>query len=212
MPRYQRKDHFHQRAQREGFRSRAAYKLLEVQERQGLLRGGQRVADLGCWPGGWLQVAARAVGETGRVLGVDQRPMEDLGLKQVQVLEADLCDPELAPRIREALGGRADVVLSDAAPQLTGVRPTDRAREEELLGAIERLLPGLLKRGGDLLLKVLESPEAQAALQRIRVRFDRARSLRPGASRKGSSERYLLARGYRPPQAAPPGPPEAGTG
>lgn len=203
MPHYRRKDSFHQRAKREGYRSRAAYKLDEIQERHGLLRAGQRVADLGCWPGGWLQVAAGRVGPTGRVVGVDLAPLEELGLANVSVLEADLTDPGLAPRLREALGGPADVVLSDAAPKLTGIRATDRAREEKLLGAIERLLPHLLKRGGDLLLKVLESPEAQEAMQRIRVRFDRARSLRPAASRKGSSERYLLARGYRPPPLAP---------
>ncbi len=198
MARYQRKDSFHQRAKREGYRSRAVYKLDEIQERHGLLRPGQRVVDLGCWPGGWLQVAARCVGSTGRVVGIDRTPVEPLHLDRVVTLEADLTDPELAERILEALGGAADVVLSDAAPKLTGIRAADRAREEELLGAIERLLPRILKRGGDLLLKVLESPEAQEVMQRIRVRFDRARSIRPAASRKGTSERYLLARGYRP--------------
>lgn len=153
-------------------------------------------------------MAADCVGASGRVVGVDLAPVEALGLEGVVVLEADLTDPALAARLREALGGPADVVLSDAAPKLTGIRASDRAREEELLGGIERLLPQILKRGGDLLLKVLESPEAREALQRIRVRFDRARSLRPAASRKGSSERYLLARGYRPaPLAA-----EAGAG
>ncbi len=199
---YQRKDHFHQRAKREGYRSRAAYKLAEIQAQHGLLGAGQRVVDLGCWPGGWLQVAADCVGASGRVVGVDLAPVETLGLDAVVVLEADLTDPGLAARLREALGGPADVVLSDAAPKLTGIRATDRAREEELLGAIERLLPRILKRGGDLLLKVLESPEARETLQRVRIRFDRARSLRPAASRKGSSERYLLARGYRPPPLA----------
>jgi 23S rRNA (uridine2552-2'-O)-methyltransferase len=202
VPRYERKDHFHQRAKREGYRSRAAYKLDEIQTRHGLLRAGQRVADLGCWPGGWLQVAAGRVGAAGRVIGVDLAPVEDLELANVVVLKADLTDPALASRIREALGGPADVVLSDAAPKLTGIRASDRAHEEELLGAIERLLPRILKRGGDLLLKVLESPEAQEVMQRIRVRFDRARSLRPEASRKGTSERYLLALGYRPPPLA----------
>jgi 23S rRNA (uridine2552-2'-O)-methyltransferase len=202
VPRYERKDHFHQRAKREGYRSRAAYKLDEIQARHGLLRAGQRVVDLGCWPGGWLQVAAGRVGSAGRVVGVDLAPVEALDLANVVVLEADLGDPALAPRICEALGGPADVVLSDAAPKLTGIRATDRAREEELLGAIERLLPRILRRGGDLLLKVLESPEAREVMQRIRVRFDTARSLHPAASRKGSSERYLLALGYRPPQLA----------
>ncbi len=204
MARYERKDSFHQRAKREGFRSRAAYKLNEIQRSSRLLRPGLRVLDLGCWPGGWLQVAAELVGPKGRVVGVDQAAVEPLGLEQVRTLEADLTDPELAPRLLEALGGRADVLLSDAAPKLTGVRATDRAREEALLCAIEELLPQLLRRGGDLLLKVLVGAEAQVGLQRIRLRCDRARSLRPAASRKGTRERYLLARGYRP--LAPTGP------
>jgi 23S rRNA (uridine2552-2'-O)-methyltransferase len=160
------------------------------------------VVDLGCWPGGWLQVAARCVGHSGRVVGVDVTPLDPLHLDRVVFLQADLTDPDLGPRLVEAAGGPADVVLSDAAPKLTGIRATDRAHEEQLLAAIERLLPAILRRGGDLLLKVLESPEAQEAMQRVRVRFDRATSLRPSASRKGTSERYLLARGYRPPPAA----------
>jgi 23S rRNA (uridine2552-2'-O)-methyltransferase len=89
------------------------------------------------------------------------------------------------------------VVLCDAAPKLTGVKPTDRAREEALLEAVEALLPRLLRPGGDLLLKILESPDAQAVDRRLRTCFERARTVRPSASRKGSSERYLLARGYR---------------
>jgi 23S rRNA (uridine2552-2'-O)-methyltransferase len=143
---YERKDHFHQRAQREGFRSRAAYKLEEIQTKHRLLRRGQRVIDLGCWPGGWLQVAARVVGSTGRVVGVDvavvEPPIEN---ENVIALCGDLSDPDLATRLVEALGGRADVLLSDAAPKLTGVRVTDRVREEAVLEAVEGLLPALLR-------------------------------------------------------------------
>jgi 23S rRNA (uridine2552-2'-O)-methyltransferase len=167
-----------------------------VQRRERLLRPGQRVVDLGCWPGGWLQVAARAVGETGRVVGVDRTPLEPgLEAPGVVVLELDLAAPDAAARIRAALGGPADVLLSDAAPKLTGVRATDRAREEALLEAIEVLVAELLRPGGDLLLKLLESPEARAAAQRIARGFERSRTLRTAASRKGSSESYLLARG-----------------
>jgi 23S rRNA (uridine2552-2'-O)-methyltransferase len=197
---YVRKDHFHQRAKREGFRSRAAYKLEEIQRSERLLRPGQRVADLGCWPGGWLQVAARAVGPRGRVVGVDLAALDPpLDEDNVTALVGDLGDPELAGRIREALGGLADVVLSDAAPKLTGVRATDRARGEALLESIEGQLEALLAPGGVLLLKLLESPEAQAVDRRLRARFARARSLKPSASRHGTRERYLLARGYRAP-------------
>ncbi len=199
MAGYQRKDSWHQRAKREGFRSRAAYKLSEIQQRHRLLRRGQRVVDLGCWPGGWLQVAARAVGRTGRVVGVDLAPLDEpLGEPNVAVLCADLASPEIVERILDALGGPADVVLSDAAPKLTGVRATDRAREQELLESIEALVSKLLHSGGDLLLKILDGPEAQAVERRLRARFAQAKTVKPRASRKGSAERYLLARGFRP--------------
>jgi 23S rRNA (uridine2552-2'-O)-methyltransferase len=156
------------------------------------------VLDLGCWPGGWLQVAARAVGGDGRVVGVDRRPLDaPIDAPQVCALEADLADPLTPERVLTALGGPADVVLSDAAPKLTGVRATDRAREEALLEAIEALLARVLRPGGDLLLKVLEGPEAQAVERRLRGRFEKARTLKPAASRRGTSERYLVARGFR---------------
>jgi len=113
------------------------------------------------------------------------------------VLEADLSEPGVAERILEALAGPADVVLCDAAPKLTGIRDRDRAQEEELLLAVEGLVTQLLRPGGDLLVKVLESPEARAVERRLGGRFERAKALRPAASRQGSSERYLLARGLR---------------
>jgi len=195
---YRRKDAYHQRAKREGYRSRAAYKLLEIQRRVKLLAAGQRVADLGCWPGGWLQVAADAVGPGGRVAGVDVAAIDPpLELANVVALSGDLADPAVRAALLEALGGPADVVLSDAAPKLTGVRATDRAREEALLEAIEAALPQLLRPGGSLLLKLMEGPEAQAVEKRLRDRFARARSLRPEASRKGTTERYWLGTGFR---------------
>ena len=137
MAQYHRKDVYHQRAKREGFRSRAAYKLADIQRRERFLQHGARVVDLGCWPGGWLQVAARAVGAEGCVVGVDVRALDaPLDEMNVRFLEADLTDPDVATRVRAALGGPADVLLSDAAPKLTGIRDTDRAREEALLEAI----------------------------------------------------------------------------
>ncbi|MCI0548904.1 MAG: SAM-dependent methyltransferase, partial [Candidatus Rokubacteria bacterium] len=151
--------------------------------------------DLGCWPGGWLQVAAAAVGERGRVVGVDVAAVEPLPAPQVALLQADLTEPELPARIRAALGGLADLVLCDAAPKLTGIRDRDRALEEELLLAVEALVPELLRPGGDLLVKILESPEAREVERRLAARFERSKALRPSASRQGSSERYLLARG-----------------
>ncbi len=192
---YQRKDALHQRAKREGFRSRAAYKLQELQRTHRVLRRGQRVVDLGCWPGGWLQVAARIVGAEGRVVGVDVAEVEPLGLANTFAIQADLTEPGVAERILDALGGLADVVLCDAAPKLTGVRATDRAREESLLEAVEALLPVLLRPDGDLILKLLDSPEAQAVVARLRKQFARTKLTGLATTRRHSSERYLVAQG-----------------
>lgn len=158
------------------------------------------MADLGCWPGGWLQVAARRVGPRGRVVGVDVAACDPLDAPGVTALQGDLEDPGTAPRMLEALGGPADVVLCDAAPKLTGVRDRDRAREERLLEAVEALLPRLLRPGGDLLLKILEGPEAQTIEKRLRRHFSTSKAVKTAATRKGSTERYLLARAYAPPE------------
>ena len=195
---YQRKDTFHQRAKREGYRSRAAYKLIEIQRRTQVLRPGQRVIDLGCWPGGWIQIAAREVGPAGRVVGVDLAAIDPpLEFANAVALIGDLTQPAVRKAVLEAAGGAADLLLSDAAPKLTGVRATDRAHEETLLAAIEAALPELLAAGGALVLKLMEGPEAQSTEQRLRARFAGARSLRPDASRKGTTERYWIGTGFQ---------------
>jgi 23S rRNA (uridine2552-2'-O)-methyltransferase len=203
VARYDRKDAYHQRAKREGFRSRAAYKLQELQRAQRVLARGQRVVDLGCWPGGWLQVAANVVGPGGRVVGVDKAALDPpLDLANVFAIQGDLEEPAVAKAILEALGGEpADVLLCDAAPKLTGIRDTDRANEERLLEAVEALIPQLLRPGGAMILKLLEGPEAAAIDKRLRARFDQKKATRPASSRKGTSERYLVAKGYRGPAA-----------
>jgi 23S rRNA (uridine2552-2'-O)-methyltransferase len=199
MARYQRKDAFHQKAKREGFRSRAAYKLQDLQRAQRVLSRGDRVVDLGCWPGGWLQVAAQLVGPRGRVAGVDLAEIDPpLEFANVVAIQGDLSEAAVSKEILDALGGElCDVLLCDAAPKLTGVKATDRAREEALLEAVEALIPLLLRPGGSLILKILEGPEAQAIERRIRGGFEKAKATRPDSSRKGTSERYLVARGYR---------------
>jgi 23S rRNA (uridine2552-2'-O)-methyltransferase len=114
----------------------------------------------------------------------------------VVAFQADLAEATVAERILDALGGQADVVLSDAAPKLTGIRATDRAHEEALLEAIEALLPALLRPGGTLVAKLLEGPEAQTIAKRLQKRFGSARITKSEATRKGSSEKYLIARNF----------------
>jgi len=159
--------------------------------------------DLGCWPGGWLQEASRVVGAAGRVVGVDLAAVDPpLPETNVVALVGDIEDTSICERIREELGGRCDVLLSDAAPKLTGIRERDRAIEERLLEAVEGLIPLLLRKDGDLLVKLLECPEAQQFQRRLRARFGRLKTIKASATRKGSSERYLLARGHRPVESA----------
>lgn len=207
MPKYDRKDHYHQLAKAEGYRSRAAYKLLEIDDAQRVLRRGARVADLGCWPGGWLQVAAERVGLEGRVVGVDIAAIDPpLSLANVFALSGDLSEPAVITALLEQSGARFAVVLSDAAPKLTGIRATDRAREEALLEAIAAAIPELIAPGGTLLVKLLECPEAHAFELGVRKQFEATQVLKPKASRKGTTERYLLARGYRAATAPTSGP------
>ena len=157
------------------------------------------MVDLGCWPGGWLQVAAEAVGPAGRVVGVDLAAIEPpLEFANVIAFQGDLAEARvLAAHSRRRSAARPTSCSRDAAPKLTGVRDADRAHEGALLEAVERALPRLLRPGGDALIKILESPEAQAVEKRLRTRFTRAKSFEPAASRPGTRERYLLAFGFR---------------
>lgn len=198
MARYQRKDHLHQKAKKEGLRSRAAYKLEEIQKQFRILERGHRVLDLGCWPGGWMEVAVRLVGGNGTVVGIDLAEVDPpLPQPNATALVGDLEAEDTPARLLEAIGGApADVVLSDAAPKLTGVRETDRANEERLLEAIEALLPKVLAPGGTFVVKVLEGPEAQAIVKRVQDSFAKAKTVKLQSTRKGSTEKYLVARGF----------------
>ncbi len=198
---YERKDAFYRRAKSVGYRSRAAYKLAEMVQRERLIRRGDRVVDLGAWPGGWMQVAAEAVGPEGRVVGVDLVEITPLAQVWARTVFGDVADENVQGRALELLGGQADVLLSDMAPKLSGVRARDEARAAELvhlaLGAAVRLL----RPGGRMLLKVFTGSDSGDLLRGIAARFDKVRMTRPEATRKGSSELYAVTAGYRP---APP--------
>ena len=184
-------DPYVQRARREGLRSRSAYKLIEIDDRYRLLRRGARVLDLGSAPGGWLQVAAQ---RGGRVVGLDLEEVAPLA--GAVVLRGDLFDPAIPQRLLAALGGPADVILSDVAASSTGQRAVDRLRAEAVGEAVLDLVPELLAKGGSLLVKLVRGAE-NAIAERARPAFSRVRLVRPPATRRESSEIYLLAQGYR---------------
>jgi 23S rRNA (uridine2552-2'-O)-methyltransferase len=191
---YQRKDAFYARAKAEGYRSRAAYKLLELARRYQLIRRGDHVVDLGAWPGGWLQVAAELVGPRGIVVGVDLLAIDPLPEACVSTVVGDAADPAVLAQVRERCGGRVDVVLSDLAPKLSGVRDRDAARAAALAEAGLAVAEQLLAPGGRLLMKVFSGAEAEALALARRI-FTTAKLTKPGSSRRESAEMYLVATG-----------------
>jgi 23S rRNA (uridine2552-2'-O)-methyltransferase len=188
------RDPYVQQAARQGYRSRAAFKLLEVDARDHLLRAGMRVLDLGAAPGGWSQVAAKRVGPTGLVVAADLAPMQPIA--GVRFVSGDLRDPETRKRLEEALdGSRADLVLSDMAPNLSGVAASDEARAQELVESAVALCAALLKPDGALLVKMFHGSGLEAVIQRMRAVFKHVEMRKPPASRSRSSEVYVLCRG-----------------
>jgi 23S rRNA (uridine2552-2'-O)-methyltransferase len=199
---YERKDAHYRRAKAEGFRARSAYKLVELDDRHRLLRAGDRVADLGAWPGGWLQVALDRVGPTGRVVGVDLVAIEPLAGRPLEVIVGDVRDDAVLADIVMHLGGPADVVLSDVAPKLSGIRDTDEAHSEELVTAVLKALPRLLRRDGRALIKVFMDSNHRRTVAAFRACFEHVTTTRPDASRRGSAELYVVATQFRGPTAA----------
>jgi 23S rRNA (uridine2552-2'-O)-methyltransferase len=193
---YQRKDAFYARAKQAGYRSRAAYKLAELARRYKLIDRGDHVVDLGAWPGGWLQVAAELVGPRGVVVGVDLKAIDQLG-GVVATIVGDARDAAVREQIRSRCNGRVDVVLSDMAPSLSGVRDRDIAQAVELATTAVGTAVHMLAPGGNLVLKLFTAPEADALVAEVRRRFGSAKLTRPEATRKGSDEIYLVCSGFK---------------
>jgi 23S rRNA (uridine2552-2'-O)-methyltransferase len=189
-------DPYVRKARALGYRSRAAFKLAEIDRTDRLFAPGQRVVDLGAAPGGWSQVAAEKVGPTGQVVAVD---LLDLApLPGVTVVRGDFSMAAVLREVEQALGGaRVDLVLSDMSPNLSGVAATDQARSIHLCELALDFALAHLKPEGSLLLKAFQGAGFPAFLQRLRASFGRVASRKPGASRSQSSEMYLLARGPR---------------
>jgi 23S rRNA (uridine2552-2'-O)-methyltransferase len=186
------------RAKHEGFRSRAAYKLIEIDDKFRFLKPGGLVVDLGAAPGGWSQVAARRVaakGGRGRVIAIDL--LELAAIADVEFLHLDFLDAEAPRRLKAMLGGTADVVLSDMAANTTGHKRTDHLRTMGLVEAAAEFASDVLKPGGTLLAKVLQGGTQHELLARLKRDFATVRHVKPSASRSESAELYLLATGFR---------------
>lgn len=190
-------DAYVKRAQAEGWRSRAVFKLEEIDRRDKLLRPGMTVIDLGAVPGGWAQYAARRVGADGRVIALDILPMDPVA--GVEVLEGDFREESVLAALRERLGpGGADLVMSDMAPNISGVSAVDQPRAIYLAELALALAQEVLRPGGDLLMKVFQGEGYEELVRDIRASFAKVTVRKPQASRTRSREVYLLARNFRP--------------
>jgi 23S rRNA (uridine2552-2'-O)-methyltransferase len=183
------------RAKHEGFRSRAAFKLMELDDKHRLLKPGARVVDLGAAPGGWSQVAAQRVGEKGRVVAIDLLDMP--AIPGVDFLQLDFLDASAPDKLKDMLGGDADVVLSDMAANATGHRKTDHLRIVALAEAAAEFAREVLKPGGAFLCKVLQGGTEATLLTQLKRDFASVKHVKPAASRTDSAELYLLATGFR---------------
>lgn len=186
-------DPFVVEAKAKGYRSRAAFKLREIDDRFGLIRRGARVIDLGCAPGGWMQIAVER--GAGIVVGVDLLPVEPLA--GARIIEADFTDPACGARLMDLLGGAPDLILSDMAPNTTGHRQTDHLRIVGLIEAAMEFTVDVLKPGGAFVSKAFQGGETAALLAVLKGAFAEVRHIKPKASRAESSELYLLARGFK---------------
>lgn len=188
------------RARKDGWRSRAAYKLLEIDDKQHLLKPGQRIVDLGCAPGGWCQVAARATGSADAdplVIGIDYLPVDPI--PGVLIFEKDFTDPDAPEALIKALGGhKADLVLSDMAAPTTGHRATDHLRIIHLVELAADFAIQVLAPGGTFVAKVFQGGTEHELLAMLKRNFATTFHIKPPASRAESAETYLVAKGFRP--------------
>ena len=180
-------------AQAKGYRSRAAFKLAEIDDKLHLIKRGCRVVDLGCAPGGWIQVALER--GAGSVAGVDLLPVEPL--PPAKIIEGDFTEPGCGERLIELLGGAPDIILSDMAPNTTGHRQTDHLRIVGLIEAAVDFAIQTLKPGGAFVSKAFQGGETAAVLALLKAHFAEVKHIKPKASRQESSEVYLAATGFR---------------
>ncbi len=186
-------DPYVRRAKSEGYRSRAAFKLIELDDKFPILKPGARVVDLGAAPGGWIQVALQR--GASQVVGVDLLEIEPIA--GAELMQLDFTEPDAPDRVKAALGGPADAVISDLAPWTTGHKPTDHLRIIALVEAAAEFALETLKPGGGFVAKVFQGGAEGELLERLKHRFEKVRHAKPDASRSESAETYLVALGFK---------------
>ena len=189
-------DPYVKQAQKEGYRSRSSYKLIELNEKDRLIRPGMLILDLGSAPGGWSQVAGRLVGEKGRVLATDILPMEPL--KNVDFIQGDFTEESVFNQILTALNGaKIDLVISDISPNITGIDSADQGSSIYLVELALDMARRVLKPKGNFVAKVFQGSGSDAYLKDVRTSFEKVSVRKPAASRSRSREVYVVAKGFK---------------
>jgi 23S rRNA (uridine2552-2'-O)-methyltransferase len=191
-----RKDQYRRLAKDQGYRARSAYKLLQLDNSYHLLRKGSIVIDLGCAPGGWLQIARKKLGDSGKVVGIDIKRVAPI--PGTEVLQGSIEDPSLIEKIAQILGSKADVILSDLAPNVSGVWDIDHARQISLTSAALDFARKTLREGGSAVFKVFEGEMLKDLKSRLNENFAKVILSKPSASRQASSELYLVCFDFKP--------------
>lgn len=191
------REYYYRKAKEENYRSRATYKLVQANQKYGFIRLRDIVVDLGAAPGGWIQAARKMTGKYGFVLGVDLKPIEPFTQEYIRTIVADLTEPDVAEQILSFLPRKADVVISDAAPNITGVWEVDHARQIDLATKAVEIAQRIMRLGGNFFVKVFEGDLLNEFIQSVKANFEVVKIVKPQASRAKSSEMYLLAIGLK---------------
>lgn len=191
------REFYYKKAKSENYRSRATYKLVQANQKNQFIKRNDIVVDLGAAPGGWIQAARKMTGKHGFVLGIDLKPIEPFTQEYIRTIIADMMEPGIAKEILSFLPRRANVVISDAAPNITGVWEVDHARQIDLASNALEIAGRVLQPSGNLFVKVFEGNLLNDFLQKVKTRFETVKIVKPQASRAKSSEIYILALGLK---------------
>ena len=191
------REYYYKKAKEENYRSRATYKLVQANAKYGFIQRNDVVVDLGAAPGGWIQAARKMTGKNGFVLGIDLKPIDPFTQEYIRTIIADFTEPDAVEEIRSFLPREADVVISDAAPNITGVWEVDHAKQIDLATKALEIAQYILRPGGNFFVKLFEGEMFNDYIQTVKDLFETVKIVKPQASRAKSSEMYLLALGLK---------------
>ena len=191
------REHYYKKAKKERYRSRASFKLLQLNNKFKIIKEGFKVLDLGAAPGGWSQVALELVGDDGLVLAVDLQRIKKFENENFHFIKGDFTQKETINRIYETLDNKADVIISDASPKLSGIKDIDHLISIELAETVLNIAGEILKPGGNIIIKAFQGAEYKNLLQKIKKMFRLVKTTKPQSSKQKSSEMYIVAKGFR---------------